>query len=133
MIIYLMVYLPLPLFWKIGFANDSVINRAAALDKEVFGFFFPICWIYLPFAHRVEKAFHRLFRPLNTRVLYKGNGSTEIYWFPVAVPVLAFMLAWWGICVWAVGKIFGFDGIDWYVCFLQVLWGWGKTAWNYFF
>ena len=30
MIIYLMVYLPLPIFWKIGFAHTSVMQRAAA-------------------------------------------------------------------------------------------------------
>ena len=121
MIIYLMAYFPLPIFWKIGFAHDSVMNRAAALDKEVFGFFFPVCWIYIPFAHRIEKWFHRTFKALNTRVLYRGNGATEIYWLPAAMPVLAAMLLWWGVCFWIAGMVFGFDGIDWYQDFLRGL------------
>lgn len=133
MIIYLMVYFPLPLFWKIGFAQHSVMNRAAALDKEIFGFFFPVCWVYIPFAYALEQMFHRTFKALNTRVLYKGNGSTEIYWFPAAGIVLPVMLAWWAVCIWAVGKVFGFDGLGFYTCFLQVLFEWGKTLWNYFF
>lgn len=131
MIIYVMVYFPFPLIWKIGFAQDNVFARAAALDKEVWGFFQPVCFIFVPFAHRIEKWFHRKLKFLNVR-FYKGNGSTETYLFPAAIPVLAFMLCWWGVCVWAIGRVFGFDGIAWYVCFLKVLWGWAQIAWDFF-
>lgn len=132
MIIYLMLYLPLPIFCKIGFAQHDVFARANAIDKAVWGRFQPVCWIYIPFAYALEQWFHRNFRWLHVR-LYRGDGSTEIYLLPAAVPVLAFMLAYWGLCVWAVGKMFGFDGWGWYLCFLQVLWGWAKEVWNYIF
>lgn len=118
MIIYLMVYLPLPIFWKIGFAHTSVMQRAAALDKEVWGLFFPVCWVYIPFAYSIEQWAHRKLKPLNTRILYKGSGFSEIYWFPAAAIVLPFMLLWWGACFWFIGFLFRFDGIDYYKDFL---------------
>lgn len=132
MIIYLMAYLPLPIFWKIGFAHTSVMQRAAALDKEVWGMFFPVCWIYIPFAYPLEQAFHRAFKAFNTRILYRGNGSTEIYWLPAAVPVLSFMLVWWMVCFWAAGRMFGFDGIDFYGDFLRGVWQTLVDVWRIF-
>lgn len=120
MIIYLMVHLPFPVFWKIGFAHDNPFKRAAALDKEVWGFFVPICFIVVPFAYRMEQAFHRRFKSLKVR-FYKGNGSTETYWFPAAIPALVVMLLVWAAYLWAAGRFFGFDGLKFWADFLKAI------------
>ena len=83
-----------------------------------------------PLAYSIEQAFHRTFKALKTRVLYRGNGSTEIYWLPAAVPVLAFMLLWWMVCFWAAGRMFGFDGLDYYADFLKGIWETLRDFWR---
>lgn len=132
MIIYLMLYLPFPIFCKIGFAQHDVFARANAIDKAVWGRFQPVCWIYVPFAYALEQKFHKAFKFLAYK-FYKGSGCTETYLLPAAIPALGFMLLYWGVCFWVLGIIFNFDGLEWYACFLQVLYGWGKEVWNYFF
>lgn len=120
MIIYLMVHLPFVWIWKIGFAHDSVTNRAKALDKEVFGFFLPVCFIVVPFAYRLEQWFHRTFKSLKIR-FYKGSGSTETYLFIAAIPALAGMLLVWGIEFAIAGYIFKFNGLSFYWEFIKAL------------
>lgn len=134
MVIYLMVHFPFFIFWKIGFAHYSVTKRARALDKAVFGRFWPVGFVAIPFAYPIEQWFHRKFRYLQFS-FYKGDGSTETYLFPAAIPVIVFMLAVWGVKFWAAGRMFGFDGLkkyglflEWLWCFIQVWWGWACWA-----
>ena len=121
MILYLMIHFPFVWWVKIGYAHTSAVKRAAALDKAVFGVFIPIGILVIPFAYTVEQYFHRLCRRLRFR-FYRADGSTETFWLPAALPVLAFMLFVWGLYFWAAGKAFGFDGLSWYRSFLLGLW-----------
>ena len=121
MILYLMIHFPFVWWVKIGYAHTSAVKRAAALDKAVFGVFIPIGILVIPFAYTVEQYFHRLCRRLRFR-FYRADGSTETFWLPAALPVLAFMIFIWGLYFWAAGKAFGFDGLSWYRSFLLGLW-----------
>lgn len=121
MILYLMIHFPFVWWVKIGYAHTSAVKRAAALDKAVFGVFIPIGILVIPFAYTVEQYFHRLCRRLRFR-FYRADGSTETFWLPAALPVLAFMLFVWGLYFWVAGKAFGFDGLSWYRSFLLGLW-----------
>ena len=116
-----MVHFPFVWWVKIGYAHTSAVKRAAALDKAVFGVFIPIGILVIPFAYTVEQYFHRLCRRLRFR-FYRADGSTETFWLPAALPVLAFMLFVWGLYFWAAGRAFGFDGLSWYRSFLLGLW-----------
>ena len=116
-----MIHFPFVWWVKIGYAHTSAVKRAAALDKAVFGVFIPIGILVIPFAYTVEQYFHRLCRRLRFR-FYRADGSTETFWLPAALPVLAFMLFVWGLYFWAVGRAFGFDGLSWYRSFLLGLW-----------
>jgi len=116
-----MIHFPFVWWVKIGYAHTSAVKRAAALDKAVFGVFIPIGILVIPFAYTVEQYFHRLCRRLRFR-FYRADGSTETFWLPAALPVLAFMLFVWGLYFWAAGRAFGFDGLSWYRSFLLGLW-----------
>ena len=116
-----MIHFPFVWWVKIGYAHTSAVKRAAALDKAVFGVFIPIGILVIPFAYTVEQYFHRLCRRLRFR-FYRADGSTETFWLPAALPVLAFMIFIWGLYFWAAGKAFGFDGLSWYRSFLLGLW-----------
>jgi len=116
-----MIHFPFVWWVKIGYAHTSAVKRAAALDKAVFGVFIPIGILVIPFAYTVEQYFHRLCRRLRFR-FYRADGSTETFWLPAALPVLAFMLFVWGLYFWVAGKAFGFDGLSWYRSFLLGLW-----------
>ena len=128
MIVYLMIHVPFIWWWKIGFAHYSFVRRAVALDKAVFGIFIPVGVIIIPSASPVEQWFHRKFRPLHFR-FYRGDGSTETYWFIVAPFVYAAMCAVWFMYFYLAGKCFHFDGtayfcsfMDWQWCFVKALW-----------
>lgn len=121
MIVYVMVHLPYFWWWKIGFAHYSVFKRMVALDKAVFGFFLPIGIMVIPFAYPVEQWFHRKFRRLHYR-FYRGDGSTETYWFPAGIPVLIVMMIVWAAYCLVVGKMLNFDGLEWFYCFNLVIW-----------
>lgn len=138
MVIYLMLFcplwLPIPLVFKIGFTNDfgTLVRREQALDKEVvWGDFVTLCIVVVPFAHRIEKWFHRKFKPLKLRV-YKGNGSTETY-NPIAgvIAGVAMLGYWWGVSG-LVGYWCGFDGLEWFWLFLKSAWGILLNIWKIF-
>jgi hypothetical protein len=131
MILYLFIHFPFPWWVKIGFAHTSAVKRAAALDKAVLGFFIPIGILVIPFAYTVEQYFHRLCHRLRFR-FYRGDGSTETFWFPAALPVLAFMIFVWGCYFWAAGRMFGFDGLDWYRSFLLGMYLTFKQVYQFF-
>lgn len=136
--IYLMLfcplYLPVPLIVKVGFSHDltNVFDRAIDLTKAVgWGCFLPICFAPVPFAYRLEKWFHRTCKPVQVQI-FKGSGSTETYPSPVGIPVFAFLsavlLGEGALLAWTVGKLTETDGLEWYACFLKVLWGWAALA-----
>lgn len=92
-----MINFPLVVFVKIGITGKTVKGRARQIDRAVFGIPVPIMVMYLPAVRRFETGFHRLFSPLSTR-FYRGDGSTEWFWFLAGVPVfLLGVLYWWGV------------------------------------
>ena len=127
-----MIHFPFVWFVKIGFAHTSAIKRAAALDKAVFGVFVPVCAVAIPFAYAVEQWWHRKFKWLRFR-FYKGDGSTETFWLPAGIPVLAFMAIVWGVYAWILGQIFDFNGVDWYIDFLKGIWLTLRDVFNFIF
>ena len=85
----------------------------------------------IPGAYHVEQWLHRKMKGSNI-VWYKGDGHREWFWFWVAPFVWVFMVlvtvAEGAALAWAVGKLTETDGLEWYVCFLKVLWGWAVLA-----
>jgi hypothetical protein len=128
MIVYLMIHFPFVWWWKIGFAHYSFVKRAVALDKAVWGMFIPVGVIIIPFAYPVEQWFHRKCKPLQFR-FYKGDGSTETFWFPVAVPVYLCMSLVWFLYFYFAGKMFHFDGSHYFVAFMQWQWMFLQALW----
>lgn len=95
--LYLMVHFPLVVFVKIGITGKSAGRRAKQIDRAVLGFPVPIMVMYLPAVRQFETGFHRLLLPLSAR-FYRGDGSTEWFWFLAGVPVfLLGVLYWWGV------------------------------------
>jgi len=105
-ILYLMVHLPFIWWIKIGITGKTAKARAKDLDRAVFGKPVVIMFVPIPGAYLIEQDLHRRFRWLNCR-FYRGDGSTEFFWFPVAFVVLPFMVAVWGGYVYAVDLILG--------------------------
>lgn len=101
-ILYLMVHFPFVWWWKIGITGKTAKGRAKQVDRAVFGWPVVVMVVPIPGAYLIEQDLHRRFAFLNCRY-YRGDGSTEWFWFPVAVLVLPFMVA-----VWA-GYIRGID------------------------
>ncbi len=129
MIVYLMIHFPFVWWWKIGFAHYSFVKRAVALDKAVFGLFIPVGVVIIPFAYPVEQWFHRTFKPLHFR-FYRGDGSTETYWFVIAPVVYAFMCFVWFAYFYLVGEVFGFDGGSCFCSFMQWQWYFVLAFWE---
>lgn len=95
--LYLMLHFPFVVFVKIGITRKTTRGRAKQIDNAVIGFPIPIMVMYLPAVEHFEQGFHRLFSPLSAR-FYRGDGSTEWFWFLAGVPVLGVgILYWWGV------------------------------------
>jgi len=105
-ILYLMVHLPFIWWIKIGITGKTAKARAKDLDRAGFGKPVVIMFVPIPGAYLIEQDLHRRFRWLNCR-FYRGDGSTEFFWFPVAFVVLPFMVAVWGGYIYAVDLILG--------------------------
>jgi hypothetical protein len=93
-ILYLMVHFPFLWWWKIGITGKTAKGRAKQVDRAVFGWPVVVMVVPIPGAYLIEQDLHRRFAFLNCRY-YRGDGSTEWFWFPVAALVLPFMLAVW--------------------------------------
>lgn len=103
--LYLMLHFPFVVFVKIGITGKTVNGRAKQIDRAMPGFPVPIMVMYLPAVRQFEQGFHRLFSPLSAR-FYRGDGSTEWFWFLAGLPVfLLGCLYWWGVYLVA-GAIF---------------------------
>ena len=129
MIVYLMVHFPFVWWWKIGFAHYSVLKRTSALDRAVFGLFIPVGIIIIPFAYPVEQWFHRKFSWFHFR-FYKGDGSTETYWFVVAPVVYLVMSIVWLAQFYVAGKCLGFDGVSYFQTFMEWKWMFVCAVWE---
>ena len=103
-LLYLMVHFPFIWWWKIGITSAAIgaDKRAKQVDRAVIGFPVPVMVLFVPGAYYIEQDLHRLFEPLKCR-FYKGDGSTEFFWFFVAPPVFLFM-----VCVW-LSYLYGID------------------------
>lgn len=122
MIIYAMVFFPLgwipiPIFWKFGFAQDPITlfkrdDDVTAAAK--WGRFYTVFFVVMPFAYRAEQWFHRRFGWLKFQ-FYKGNGCKETYTFIAALIALPLMFAVWAVYI---GLIFGREGLIYYWDFL---------------
>lgn len=106
-ILYLMINVPFFLFCKIGIGYDAW-KRAKQVDRDVWGFPFPVMVLFLPGAYRVEQDLHRLFKIFNIRY-YKGDGSSEWFWLIVAPVVFALMVSGWIGYVWLFDLAFKTD------------------------
>jgi hypothetical protein len=94
--------------FKVGITSLHIgaKKRAANIDKQMFGFPFPIMVVPVPGAYHIEQEMHRIMRRWNTR-FYKGSGRSE--WFNIAplfftVPI---QLAIWGLYLVGIDLIFG--------------------------
>lgn len=97
-LLYAMVHIPGIWRFKVGITslNIGAKARAASIDKEMFGFPFPIMILPVPGAYHIEQALHRMMKRYNVR-FYSGSGHSE--WFIlaplfIAVPI---MLCIWGL------------------------------------
>jgi len=105
-ILYLMVHFPFIWWWKIGITGKTAKGRAKQVDRAVFGKPIVVMVVPIPGAYLIEQDLHRRFRWMNCRY-YRGDGSTEWFWFPVILIVLPFMVAVWAGYVWAFDRICG--------------------------
>lgn len=92
-ILYLMVHIPFVWWIKVGITNTNVgaSKRARSIDAEMFGFPFPVFFVPVPFAYRIEQWIHGVLSPLNVR-FYGGSGKNEWFWLPGAVLPLVVMV-----------------------------------------
>ena len=126
-ILYLMVHWPFVWWWKVGITGKSAAHRAKSLDKAMPGRPYRVWAAIVPGAYHIEQWLHRELKGSNI-VWYRGDGRTEWFWFWVAPFVWAVMV---GITLLEVaagaliaGYFFGFDGLEWFFCFVTVLWEW---------
>jgi len=126
-VLYLMVHWPFVWWWKIGITSKTAAARAKALDRAMIGRPYRVWAAFVPGAYHVEQLLHREFKGSNI-VWYRGDGRTEWFWFwvaPFAWAVMVSITILEGLAIaWAVGLLFGFDGLTWYADFLTVLWDW---------
>jgi hypothetical protein len=122
-ILYLMVHFPFVWWVKIGITGRTAAARANDIDEAVFGFPIPLFVVFVPGAYIWEQMLHGLCRGLQVR-FYKGDGSSEWFWFVAMVPALAFMLAVWGFYFWLVSLCVNWNGLEWYLGTLAIIGGW---------
>lgn len=80
--IYLLVYLPIPLFIKVGISGN-VWKRVGFISESLPGFVVPVLWVKVPWAFQLEQAIHGWLSFLS--VPFMGSGKTEWFWLPAAV------------------------------------------------
>lgn len=95
-ILYIMIHIPFFWWWKIGITGRSsrLKKRAKEIDAAVFGFPFPVMFVPVPNAYGLEQKIHRALRPLSCR-FYRGDGSTEWFWFPAGLIAVGVSLLIW--------------------------------------
>lgn len=103
-IVYLFANFPLIIFLKIGKGgkgNATLMSRAKQVSRAAPGVSIPIGIMFIPFfAGHVEKFLHMINAPIRAR-FYKGDGSTEWFLFPAAIPYYILMLLHFQAWMWA--------------------------------
>lgn len=122
-VLYLMIHFPFIWWVKIGITGRTARKRAGDLEGAVFGYPIPVFVVILPEAYLWEQLLHGLCRPLRAN-FYRGDGASEWFWFPAAVPALVFMLSVWGLYFWLIGLVTDWDGLDWYLTTLTSIGEW---------
>lgn len=122
-VLYLMVHFPLVFFVKIGITGRTATARANDIDEAVWGVPIPVCVVFVPGAYMWEQMLHRICRPIGVR-FYDGDGASEWFLLPAAIPAVAFMLFVWGLYFWGVSCATNWDALGWYMKTLAVLGGW---------
>lgn len=102
--LYLMLHFPFFWWCKIGITGKTAGRRARQIDRAVLGFPIPVMVVYLPAVRMFETAFHRFFSPLSSR-FYRGDGSTEWFWLPAAIPVFLFGVGYWYGIFWILNNL----------------------------
>lgn len=107
-LLYCLIHIPF--FWKFKVGITSLHigakKRAAGIDKEMFGFPFPIMVVPVPGAYHIEQEMHRVMKRWNTR-FYNGSGRSE--WFNL-MPILftvPIQIAIWGLYLAGIDLVLG--------------------------
>jgi hypothetical protein len=96
---YLMVNFPLVIFVKSGITKKDPNQRAKQVDRAAPGIPIPIFFV-ITFGHKeLEQWSHRAFKSLSVSY-YKGDGHTEWFWLPAAVPIILVMCGIWIGYLW---------------------------------
>lgn len=122
-VLYLMVHFPFVWWWKIGITGRGATARAADIDEAVFGFPVPVFVAILPGAYFAEQMLHGICRGFRVD-FYKGDGHTEWFWFPAALPAFCFMLLVWFGYAALITRFTNWNAVEWYLNTLVVLAGW---------
>lgn len=96
---YLMINFPLVVFVKSGITKKDPNHRAKQVDRSAPGIPIPIFFV-ITFGHKeLEQWSHRAFKSLSVSY-YKGDGQTEWFWLPAAVPIILVMSGIWIGYLW---------------------------------
>jgi len=107
-ILYVMVHFPGIWWWKVGITGKSASERSKGIDRAVWGRPIPIMITVIPGgAYQLEQFIGFIIEPFHTR-FYKGDGSTEWFWFIggfIAFLILLLINFFWYLAISGVIKI----------------------------
>ena len=107
-ILYLFINFPLITFVKIGVTGKgraTTAGRARQVSRAAPGIAIPVGIMLIPFfAGHVEKFLHMINDPIRVR-FYRGDGSTEWFWLPAAIPYYILMLLHFQAWMWVAQMI----------------------------
>lgn len=117
---YLMINFPLIVFVKSGITGSSPAKRAKAVDRDAPGVPIPLFFVPTIGHHALEKWSHRAFSALSVRY-YKGDGHTEWFWLPAAIPIIGVMCLLWFSYLWALAFVICGDSGDATACVVKAI------------
>lgn len=87
--LYLLVYLPIPLFVKVGISGN-VWQRVGFISESLPGFVVPLLYVRTPYAWTLEQWLHSCLSWLS--VPFFGSGRTEWFFLPAVLFVAPLLL-----------------------------------------